>query len=48
MKNSAYAQLTIITYFNPITRYEELAKFYHAHDWDDEARWTDRQLAKAK
>jgi len=34
--------------FNPVTRYEELAKFYHAHDWDDEARWTDRQLAKAK
>jgi len=34
--------------FNPVTRYEELARFYHAHDWDDDARWTDRQLAKAK
>jgi archaemetzincin len=33
--------------FNPVTRYEELAKFYRAHDWDDDARWTDRQLKKA-
>jgi archaemetzincin len=34
--------------FNPITRYEELAKFYRAHNLDDEALWTDRQLAKTK
>ncbi|MBK9989332.1 MAG: hypothetical protein IPP19_01005 [Verrucomicrobia bacterium] len=34
--------------FNPVTRYEELAKFYRTHNWDDEALWTDRQLAKAK
>ena len=34
--------------FDAVTRYEELAKFYHAHEWDDDTRWTDRQLAKAK
>ena len=34
--------------FNPVTRYEELAKFYRAHGWDDETRWIDRQLAKTK
>jgi archaemetzincin len=34
--------------FDPVTRYEELARFYRRHDWDEEARWTDRQLAKGK
>ena len=34
--------------FDPVTRYEELARFYRRHDWNDEARWIDRQLAKAK
>jgi len=34
--------------FNPITRYEELAHFYQKHDWKDDTRWTERQLAKAK
>ncbi len=34
--------------FNPTIRYEELAKFYRAHEWDDELRWTERQLSKAR
>jgi archaemetzincin len=34
--------------FDPVTRYEELARFYRVHDWDDEARWIERQLAKSK
>jgi len=34
--------------FNAVTRYEELARFYRRHDWDDDAYWIDRQLAKAK
>jgi archaemetzincin len=34
--------------FDPVARYEELARFYRGHDWDDEARWVDRQLAKTK
>jgi archaemetzincin len=33
--------------FNPVTRYEELAKFYKAHDWEGENDWTEHQLAKA-
>jgi archaemetzincin len=33
--------------FNRVTRYEELARFYRNHDWEDDARWTERQLAKA-
>jgi archaemetzincin len=33
---------------NPITRYEELARFYHDHAWAEVARWTERQLAKAR
>lgn len=34
--------------FNPVTRYEELNKFYKAHEWDNETRWTDHQITKAK
>ncbi|MFT3867882.1 MAG: archaemetzincin [Nibricoccus sp.] len=34
--------------FNPVTRYEELNKFYKTHDWDDETLWTERQLKKIK
>lgn len=33
---------------NPVIRYGELNKFYKAHEWDDETRWTKHQLEKAK
>lgn len=34
--------------FNPVIRYEELNKFYKAHEWEEDASWADRQLEKAK
>jgi archaemetzincin len=33
--------------FDPVVRYQDLSRFYHRHKWEDEAAWTDRQLAKA-
>lgn len=34
--------------FDLVGRYEELAAFYRRQQWDDDAGWTERQLAKAK
>lgn len=34
--------------FDPVKRYEDLARFYRRHDWEAEADWCKQQIAKTR